>query len=434
MPDKNFEEQMEEILGKLQMQPADEVWHSVEKRIAKKDRRRSVVWLFLLMALLGASTFFYFQNENQDLKKIAKAETNSFRKNSNMTLQVGSVRKNNRVADNNIVRTTLMQEKIHFAHKLLAEQGRSNQNEPIISREPIEVSITAKAAEITKQKSLKQDENEMNDQIKSINTISKKDEVKTTAPFNEQSLKKPTTNTETASVQVDIEAKRNKSERGLLFSAGSLAYSRGFAFLNFGNNDGSFYAANSPGGAGNFTVTTQKQHSRKGYQFGAGFFIQRNYKYLSFQSGGQFEYAQFENYQTTIAETFSNSTSVQSVYSIISSSMGVVKSRYSLTSITIPFNLSGTLIKGNGRTLSWTAGLPQQFIFAVNTPKSNSVSILKKFNYSPALQVGFNYSSGRKMKMEAGPFLSVDLRSFPSNSNEQIHFYRTGLQLKYFLR
>src|SRR6476469_8791000 len=380
MPDKNFEEQMEEILGKLQMQPADEVWHSVEKRIAKKDRRRSVVWLFLLMALLGASTFFYFQNENQDLKKIAKAETNSFRKNSNMTLQVGSVRKNNRVADNNIVRTTLMQEKIHFAHKLLAEQGRSNQNEPIISREPIEVSITAKAAEITKQKSLKQDENEMNDQIKSINTISKKDEVKTTAPFNEQSLKKPTTNTETASVQVDIEAKRNKSERGLLFSAGSLAYSRGFAFLNLGNNDGSFYATNSSAGAGNFTVTTQKQHSRKGYQFGAGFFIQRNYKYLSFQSGGQFEYAQFENYQTTIAETFSNSTSVQSVYSIISSSMGVVKSRYSLTSITIPFNLSGTLIKGNGRTLSWTAGLPQQFIFAVNTPKSNSVSILKKFN------------------------------------------------------
>lgn len=67
MPVNEFEQQVQQKLEELQLQPSGEVWEEVEKRIQKEKKRRRVIfwWLFPLL-LLGGGAAVYIYNDKEE--------------------------------------------------------------------------------------------------------------------------------------------------------------------------------------------------------------------------------------------------------------------------------------------------------------------------------------------------------------------------------
>ena len=55
MPENEFEKKVYSEMKELRLQPSEEVWNKVEKRITKKDKKRGIIVIFFLLglALLG---------------------------------------------------------------------------------------------------------------------------------------------------------------------------------------------------------------------------------------------------------------------------------------------------------------------------------------------------------------------------------------------
>ena len=112
MPVNEFEQQVQQKLEELQLQPSGEVWEEVEKRIQKEKKRRRVIfwWLFPLLLLGGGAAVYVFidkeekqiiteQNSNapapgnNDSDNRIKLETN----NNELNNTTGSNRENNQI-------------------------------------------------------------------------------------------------------------------------------------------------------------------------------------------------------------------------------------------------------------------------------------------------------------------------------------------------
>jgi hypothetical protein len=77
MPVNEFEQQVQQKLEELQLQPSGEVWEEVEKRIQKEKKRRRVIfwWLFPLL-LLGGGAAVYIYNDKQEELTITEQTLN----------------------------------------------------------------------------------------------------------------------------------------------------------------------------------------------------------------------------------------------------------------------------------------------------------------------------------------------------------------------
>ena len=55
MQENKFERKVHSEMQELKLQPSEEVWNKVEKRIRKRDKKRGVIIIFFLLgiALLG---------------------------------------------------------------------------------------------------------------------------------------------------------------------------------------------------------------------------------------------------------------------------------------------------------------------------------------------------------------------------------------------
>lgn len=69
MPVNEFEQQVQQKLEELQLQPSGEVWEEVEKRIQKEKKRRRVIfwWLFPLLLLGGGAAVYVFNDKEEKL-------------------------------------------------------------------------------------------------------------------------------------------------------------------------------------------------------------------------------------------------------------------------------------------------------------------------------------------------------------------------------
>lgn len=67
MPVNEFEQQVQQKLEELQLQPSGEVWEEVEKRIRKEKKRRRVIfwWLFPLLLLGGGAGVYVFIDKEE---------------------------------------------------------------------------------------------------------------------------------------------------------------------------------------------------------------------------------------------------------------------------------------------------------------------------------------------------------------------------------
>lgn len=67
MPVNEFEQQVQQKLEELQLQPSGEVWEEVEKRIQKEKKRRRVIfwWLFPLLLLGGGAAVYVFIDKEE---------------------------------------------------------------------------------------------------------------------------------------------------------------------------------------------------------------------------------------------------------------------------------------------------------------------------------------------------------------------------------
>jgi len=67
MPVNEFEQQVQQKLEELQLQPSGEVWEEVEKRIQKEKKRRRVIfwWLFPLLLLGGGAAVYLFKDKEE---------------------------------------------------------------------------------------------------------------------------------------------------------------------------------------------------------------------------------------------------------------------------------------------------------------------------------------------------------------------------------
>jgi hypothetical protein len=71
MKQKEFEKEVMEKMGAFNMQPSDEVWLEVERRIRKEKKRRFIFWwpLFALLLVGGAGIYFLSQKNKKDDSK-----------------------------------------------------------------------------------------------------------------------------------------------------------------------------------------------------------------------------------------------------------------------------------------------------------------------------------------------------------------------------
>lgn len=70
----DFEKQVQQKMEELDLIPSAPVWEKIELQIRdKKDRRRYVLWFFLLCLLLGGGVA-WLSMQSDDLKSLSKTE------------------------------------------------------------------------------------------------------------------------------------------------------------------------------------------------------------------------------------------------------------------------------------------------------------------------------------------------------------------------
>jgi hypothetical protein len=90
MKQKEFEREVNEKMGAFNMQPSDEVWVEVERRIRKEKKRRFIFWwpVFALLLAGGAGIYFLSQknkkgsNETEIVKSVSRNNQDNKEKNS----------------------------------------------------------------------------------------------------------------------------------------------------------------------------------------------------------------------------------------------------------------------------------------------------------------------------------------------------------------
>ncbi len=117
MPDKNFENQVQQKMNELKFVPSDTVWQEVERQITdRKKHRRFLIWIPFLFIIAGGS-YLYFQNNNSDNLTNRHAQVNQH------TQPANALRKNIESADTS---TTLAVE---------PSMWKINKTEPVQSTE-----------------------------------------------------------------------------------------------------------------------------------------------------------------------------------------------------------------------------------------------------------------------------------------------------------
>ena len=75
----NFEKGVREKMDELKFEPSEPVWQNIEKQIRnKKDRRRLIFWIPLLILLLSGGVWLIYNTGNDPVA----ATTKNFRSNS----------------------------------------------------------------------------------------------------------------------------------------------------------------------------------------------------------------------------------------------------------------------------------------------------------------------------------------------------------------
>lgn len=106
MPVNEFEQQVQQKLGELQLQPSGEVWEEVERRIQKeKKRRRVIFWWIFPLVLLGGGAALYLLNDKKEKQVITEQQPSQFtaEKNDNLKKEETS---NTGLNNNNTTNTT----------------------------------------------------------------------------------------------------------------------------------------------------------------------------------------------------------------------------------------------------------------------------------------------------------------------------------------
>lgn len=73
MPANDFEKQAKQLLDELSFRPKEEVWIEVEKQIREKKRRRWILWLPILAALVAGGYYFVASTKTNSPVEIAAA-------------------------------------------------------------------------------------------------------------------------------------------------------------------------------------------------------------------------------------------------------------------------------------------------------------------------------------------------------------------------
>jgi hypothetical protein len=460
MPEKNFEEQMEDILGKMQLHPADKVWSEVEKRIKQNNRkRRPIFWLPLFVAAVAGAGIFYFQQESS--KENPPKQIVAERKTVDSVTASKSLNQKDQIQQGKILPKEMQKENIQDQIKISHQVNKPSHLKTFNTAQTLVSDKENAKAVVEKSQTLSTQFN--NNTASEITSANKKTDViadqpgKVVEPLIKQPIKTSdslnkipsVTNTQAKEITAEkatapLIIKSPKWENGISFNTGVVSYAAGFNVLNaFGGRQRSAdQILSSATPSGNINNTTYVQHATGGYYISAGYFLQRNFKNISIQSGIQLEHVRFTNYQTIKNETLANVVGNASAgFTVISTSFNTNKEVYKFSGFQIPITFSGLIAKGDNQSLLWTAGLPQEFLFRHSVKSSvisgqylSSSSSSKSFLYQPGLELGMNYSAERNFKFSAGPYFSMGLKKMKVGADQSVNLYKAGIQFKYFLR
>jgi hypothetical protein len=461
MPDHNFEKQVEKILGGLQMQPDDKVWTSVKDAIAEPKNKRRPIWIWFAVVAIAVGSYFLLtkQNDKTDSKNIVetkqenKTEIQNQKQVTTNDVNIDSIENIHRLEAERIVQSKhsskgnvrsttaskkTSEESIAFSDQLKTSQQKNNSIEK-------DFSIT-RNNNVAVTKEQKQDTLEINTEIaksESPNNEMLKDKKTDTAVKKSQPLiEKPA---EVVSVLKTVPPPKKKWQTGIMIYGGYTGYSEGLNLFK-AEASGNTYAA--PGN-NVVNITRVTQHPGKGFHYGAGFIIQRNFKKFSIQSGFNVEHTAFTNVVGNYVQMYNTTTTssaAQGGYNLISSSFQVSKTNYRFTGFAVPVLLKSNFISGTKNSLGWSIGTQQAIAFNrnrnlafLNTAPptgqySSSNSIGKTVMYQPSLMIGLDYKRTGKLNMEISPYLDYQLRSVKTTVNVPVNLYKAGISVKYFFK
>ncbi len=107
MQDNDFEKQVHQKMGELRLLPSEAVWEKVEMRLDRKERRRWIIWLPLLLTGLALAGYFAINTGHLSNRKSIQAATDkSVQKQKNNTVSRPTPDKPVTLNDNKVTSST----------------------------------------------------------------------------------------------------------------------------------------------------------------------------------------------------------------------------------------------------------------------------------------------------------------------------------------
>lgn len=449
-----FEKQVQQKMEELKLVPTDPVWQKVEMQIRrKKDRRRLLFWIPLLILLLGGglwmdmsyhsnqTSYKQTQKDEPTNNTITPLDTNSGTpvkenktsqkiRSENYLIQKKEISNNEMTPENAISKNNVLKGKPLFPlHK-----ESTNNNSTSFHSNPPSAQINKDTAETVSAT------NDIASKIKSADSSS--NAIRTTGPQNEIVVLKTDSLKRDSSVAKPVVKKHQTSKWSYAFVASAGA--SGFNHFNLFNGQKSMsnpvpgYNSGGLTGSSGSPVYYAPSNVEKGFSFSAGAAaIKQLGKRVFFSTGLQYNY-----YSNTIhvgsrvmqnriiadfavSQYFSNTSAMQQPY----------LNQYHF--ISIPAAMDWQLLKKT--PLNFHAGLSLQYLIQTNALRfdysSQSYFHNKKAFNSTQLfsELALTYSIPLKQKaLTLGPQLQYGLSRL-EKSNAAYHLYVYGVKLQWQL-
>lgn len=439
-----FEKQVQQKMEELKLVPSDPVWQKVEMQIRrKKDRRRLIFWIPLLVALLGGGLWMGIDYSSKNISY--EPETHNSRENKNHTPlnQITTTAKANQKETKQVNETKAVKHSDITSNASLKQRSvqkllsKSKNSFTIAEQRSNAEDISLINSETTKEISVQPEEkaSDTNSEIKSLDTATVvNDESKTViATPKTDSLSKD------SSSIVKPEIKKHKEAKwkyALHVNAGTSGLNR----LNLFNADKSLAVPNYNGGStsGGGPVYYGASTVEKDFSFAVGANAQKQIgKRTSFSAGLQYNY--YSNIihvgsritQNTVIADFS----VSQYYSNRSVAQHPYRNQYHFVSV--PVGLNWQLLKK--KPLNFYTGLSLQYLVQTNALRFdyNSQSYFHSkdaFNSTQLFsEFGLTYSVPiRQKKITFGPQLQYGLSKL-EKGNSTNHLFSYGVKAQWQL-
>src|SRR5579871_442006 len=143
MHENEFEKQVQQKMEELNFVPSDAVWQNVDKEINKKEKRRTLFWIFLFTGLMLAGAGYFFTVNNNTHKIVAdnqQAKTNEKQEKKNKQLSEENKNDNASITNDDKIADGKIRKEKHLNDNVNKSKSETNRNEKEIIEEHIVLS------------------------------------------------------------------------------------------------------------------------------------------------------------------------------------------------------------------------------------------------------------------------------------------------------